>query len=118
MVLPGCRLRDLLLSGCEPEWLRRHSRRIYIINLVMSTPPWANRRAIAALKREARRRSKRDGVKWHVDHIVPLTHSRVCGLTVHWNMRVITGAENAARSNRWWEWTADLFDLPEQLRLL
>jgi hypothetical protein len=84
----------------------------------MSTPPWADRRAIAALKREARRRSRNSvDIRYCVDHIVPLTHQLVCGLTVPWNLRIITRAENAARSNRWWEYTSDLFDLPEQLRL-
>lgn len=71
--------------------------------------------------REARRRTRRDGwrgARWVVDHIVPLTHSRVCGLTVPWNLRVVTKAENDARSNRWLEWTDDMFNFPEQLRLL
>lgn len=118
MSLASIKLRALVLRGQEPLWLTRHSRRKYLINLYLSTPDWVDRKIIGAMKREARRRSKRDGVLWVVDHIVPITHPHVCGLTVPWNLRIITAKENAGRSNRWWEWTSDLFDLPEQLRLL
>ncbi len=64
------------------------------------------------LAREARRRGL------VVDHIVPLTHCAVCGLNVPQILRLITREENAARSNRWWEFTPDLFAFPRQLRLL
>lgn len=110
-------MRRQLLAGEEPEWLKRHSRRKYLWNLFLSTPPWVDRKALHALSREAKRRSKRDNVPWVVDHIVPLTHPQVCGLTVPWNMRIIKHQENARRSNRWWEWTEDLFSAPEQLKI-
>jgi len=110
--------RRRILAGDPPPWIEKHPRRDYVIAQALSTPDWVDRKALALLYREARRRTRRDGCLWVVDHIVPLTHPHVCGLTVPWNLRVITGPENAARSNRWWEWTADLFEFPEQLRLL
>lgn len=106
------RLRTRILAGDEPPWLAHHSRRSYIIQFILSEPPWSDRSALWRIYREARRKGK------VVDHIVPVTHKLVCGLTVPWNLRIITRRENNARSNRWWEFTEDLFTDPEQLRLL
>jgi hypothetical protein len=36
-----------------------------------------------------------------LDHIVPVTHPVVCGLTVPWNLRVIHWRVNGAKGNTW-----------------
>lgn len=105
------------MAGEEPAWLTCHPRRPYLVNITRATPYWVDQRQIRAIKKEAKRRTLRDGVYQVADHIVPLTHKLVCGLNVPWNLRIITHAENAQRSNRWWEFTGDLFTEPEQLRL-
>lgn len=110
-------LRRRVLAGEEPAWLVRHPRRPYLVNLIRATPYWIDQRQIRVIKKEAKRRTLRDGVYQVADHIVPLTHKLVCGLNVPWNLRIITQTENARRSNRWWEWTDDLFSEPEQLSL-
>lgn len=112
MRLSSDALRTRILQGDEPEWLRRHPRRSYLVQFTLSTPPWVDRKALYRIRQFARRHGL------VCDHIVPLTHPLVCGLTVPWNIRCISAEENAARSNRWWEFTEPLFGRIEQLRLL
>lgn len=75
------RLRARILAGDIPGWLQRHPRRSYILAAVLSAPAWADREAINVLRAEARRLSSISNVKHVLDHIIPLTHPDVCGLT-------------------------------------
>ncbi|PQV51017.1 hypothetical protein [Paraburkholderia sp. BL21I4N1] len=78
-----------------------------------ATPPWADMEQIRALYREAARLTRETGELHVVDHIVPLAGKLVCGLHVHWNMRVLHWRENAVKS--WHTWP----DMPfEQMELL
>jgi predicted nucleic acid-binding Zn ribbon protein len=55
-----------------------------------------------------------------VDHIIPVQHPYVCGLTVPWNLRVGPESCNQAKSNDWRPDQAalELIVVPEQVTLL
>lgn len=103
--------RQRLIDGIEPEWLKKHKRRGYIVRQILATPPWIKRADLMAVY--ARRKPGEV-----VDHIVPLTHPRVCGLNVPWNLKCVPAGNNARKSNAWCQWHGELFDQPEQLTLL
>lgn len=67
-----------------------------------ATPKWANMFFIKEAYRLAEMRTILTGIDWHVDHIVPLSSSRVCGLHCEYNLAVIPAKVNIFKSNRHW----------------
>lgn len=101
-------LRPWLILGVEPDWLKVHKRRTYIRQAILATPGWVNRDRLKTIHAWARFLTMTTGVEHVVDHIIPLNHPDVCGLTVPWNLRVITRAQNAAKSGHWNPWQLEL----------
>lgn len=101
-------MRPGLIRGVEPDWLRRHSRRRYIRAVILSTPPWIDTEEIKRIHQWKRFLTLTTGVEYVADHIIPLNHPDVCGLTVPWNLRVMTRAQNAAKGNDWNPWQLEL----------
>jgi len=67
------------------------------------TPSWLTQdhyKAISEFYIEAKVREKETGIKFHVDHIIPLLGETVCGLHVPWNLQVITAYDNLVKGNR------------------
>lgn len=64
-------------------------------------PKWADAEKIKELYNQAAIKSKKTGVQWHVDHIVPLRGKLVSGLHVPENLQVIPGIENVKKANRY-----------------
>jgi hypothetical protein len=68
-----------------------------------ATPPWVTAEQKIAMRHiylEAQKLTKLTGVRYVVDHEVPLINDSVCGLHVPWNLRVITQEENLIKSNK------------------
>lgn len=64
-----------------------------------ATPIWADMKAISNIYTRCAEVSRVSGIKYHVDHIVPLRGDDVCGLHVEYNLRIIPAAENQRKSN-------------------
>lgn len=69
---------------------------------LQATPSWANSGYIALFYEMARLESDRVGEKVHVDHIVPLRSSKVCGLHNEHNLQLLVASANLRKSNRVW----------------
>ena len=76
---------------------RRHLRSKH------ATPPWLSteqRQQISDLYKTSRQLFKETGIKYHVDHIIPLQGKDVCGLHVPWNLQLLPASENLLKSNK------------------
>jgi len=62
-------------------------------------PPWADKEAIEQVYKTAARATELLGELHQVDHIVPLQGDGVCGLHVHYNLRVIPRQDNLRKGN-------------------
>lgn len=65
-----------------------------------ATPPWADNERIVQMYADAQVLSAELGVKFEVDHIVPLQGKLVCGL--HWegNLQIIPANDNRKKANK------------------
>lgn len=64
-------------------------------------PSWADKKEIDRIYFIARRVSEVTGILHHVDHIVPLRNTNVCGLHIHQNLRVVAFDVNCSKSNKY-----------------
>jgi hypothetical protein len=104
--------RQALLKGEVPTWIRNSSRRAYITRVVLSIPPWVDQKELLALNAQAAELTKATGILHHLDHAIPLSHPRVCGLTVPWNLKIVPWRVNLSKSNYWCPEQIELF--PEE----
>jgi hypothetical protein len=67
------------------------------------TPPWLTGEQLTAMKKlykQAAWLTEITGIKWHVDHIVPLKGKNVSGLHIPDNLQVIPAWENLKKGNK------------------
>lgn len=79
---------------------------------IQAMPAWANEFFIEEAYALAKLRTELTGIRWEVDHIVPLNSKKVCGLHVGFNLQVIPKKQNQHKSNRHWP------DMPVYPRVL
>ena len=68
-----------------------------------ATPKWLGSQDKVAMRNlylKAQELTKLTGVRYVVDHIVPLINPEVCGLHVPWNLQIMTQEENLKKSNK------------------
>lgn len=66
------------------------------------TPKWLSKSQIKQMEKfytKAAKLSKKYGIPYEVDHIIPLQGKNVSGLHVPWNLRVITAKQNRKKKN-------------------
>ena len=67
------------------------------------TPSWLTTKDLLIIKefyKMVKEKTKATGVKYHVDHIIPLQGTNVSGLHCPSNLQVLTATENCMKSNK------------------
>lgn len=80
-------------------WVSSANHARWRADKLRATPKWADMKAIQAVYREAKLRSRREGLIYHVDHYYPLKGKNVCGLHVAENLQIILGSDNSRKKN-------------------
>lgn len=93
------RVRQEIIAGVIPHWVKQSKRARYISQVIISKPEWVCREELKRIQTRARQISELSGVDHHICHGVPLCHPRVCGLTVPWNLEIKPAVVNLAESN-------------------
>lgn len=94
-VLANKRKNNDPAKNCMYSALRRATKKSH-------SPQWAIKFYIEEAYKLAQLRTKLFGIRWVVDHIVPLKNNLVCGLHSHTNLQVVTESYNASKNNKWW----------------
>jgi hypothetical protein len=72
----------------------------YRARKLRATPVWANQDKMRSIYIEAKRLQKQNGVKYDVDHIIPLQGIAVCGLHVENNLQILLSSQNRSKHNK------------------
>lgn len=62
-------------------------------------PAWADKKEIKKIYEQAVLMEKETGIKYDVDHIIPLNGENVTGFHVHNNLQIVTKRKNCEKGN-------------------
>ena len=94
------RVRNVIDSSLHARWREQTALRMAMKR--KATPAWLDaehRLRIQAIYAATQQLQEATATTYHVDHIVPLVSSVVCGLHVWWNLRPLTERENTTKLN-------------------
>jgi len=84
----------------KAKWDKMFAKRRKQEKLAKRVATEADKQALKRMKLEAQIRTMDSGVKHEVDHVIPLIHPKVCGLTTKHNLQVLTKAQNRRKAAR------------------
>lgn len=97
------------IADKDKRWKQNNSDKVNALSAkrraikLQATPPWLTKEDFNSIQQFytiANQLTELNNRVHHVDHIIPLLNKDVCGLHVPWNLQVLTGSENMAKSNK------------------
>jgi hypothetical protein len=68
---------------------------------LQATTIWGQEGVKAFYKKAKELEEMNPGVKYHVDHVIPLAGTKVCGLHNQFNLQILTALENQRKGKVW-----------------
>ena len=94
------------MAKLSKDWAARNiDKRRYMssrrrASKLKATPEWADMKKIAGVYTGAKMLEDLLGLKFHVDHIIPLQGENVCGLHIWENLQVLEASLNIKKGNK------------------
>lgn len=89
---------ELLLDDPNEIWFEKDYRKRK--KLKQATPKWVDPTEIRRVYQECVRLSGDTGIEMTVDHIIPISNPKVCGLHVPGNLKVVSRTYKKAKGNK------------------
>lgn len=90
-------------------WMKNNPAKVNAVQMKRNcakknrTPKWLTNKQIDEIRQfyiKASEMTKKENIKYEVDHIIPLQGKNVCGLHVPWNLQILTKQQNLKKGNR------------------
>jgi hypothetical protein len=101
----------VVIDQSMDDYVKRYIE--YYTAMAIATPKWADRSEINKVYNEMSKQRKM-GKDVSVDHTIPLSSKYVCGLNVHYNLKIMDRKKNIKKLNRWWP---DMWNIQQDLPL-